>query len=106
MTDAKIPQCILHTAKIEQILTEISEIKAEMKEIKADEKEDRKQFWTAINQVRDSITGNGKVGLSVRVDRNTRFRRNLVKLLLALFTPLYGGLVLMLIKMAYDMINK
>jgi len=34
----------------------------------------------------------------VRVDRNTNFRRTLTKLLFALFTPLYGGLIVLLLK--------
>ena len=80
-----------HTALIEQVLTDIRELRREYRE-------DHKELWTAMNDLRESITGNGREGLSKQVDRNTSFRRNLTKWLWALFTPLYGGLVALLIK--------
>ena len=99
-------QCIMHTARIEQILQEIGEIKTDMREMKAENKNDRKEFYQALNHLRESITGNSNEGLAVRVDRNTQFRRNLSKLLWALFTPLYGALVIILIKLAMEVFNK
>ena len=99
-------QCVIHTARIEQILQEIGEIKTDMREMKAENKNDRKEFYQALNKLRESITGNDREGLAVRVDRNTQFRRNLSKLLWALFTPLYGGLIVMLIKLALDTFSK
>jgi len=44
------------------------------------------------------INGNGSEGMVVRIDRNTSFRKNINKALWVLFTPLYGGLVALLIK--------
>ena len=41
---------------------------------------------------------NHKEGLLVRVDRNTNFRKTITRLLWALFTPLYGGLIVLLLK--------
>jgi len=48
--------------------------------------------------LRESITGNGKAGILVRLDRNTNFRRTITRLLWALFSPLYGGLIVLLLK--------
>ena len=96
------PQCILHTAKIEQLLEDVQEIKDEIRAVKSDAKSERKELWAALTALRESITGNAKEGLTVRVDRNTQFRRNLSRLLWALFTPLYGGLIIILVKIVYD----
>lgn len=100
------PQCVLHTAKIEQLLEDIQEIKAEIRAEKSDAKSERKELWAALTALRESITGNSKEGLTVRVDRNTQFRRNISRLLLALFTPLYGGLIIILVKIAYDTFSR
>ena len=80
-----------HTALIEQVLADVRELRKELRD-------DRLELWTAINDLRESITGNSREGLSMRVDRNTRFRRTIVKLLWVLFTPLYGGLIALLLK--------
>ena len=95
-------QCALHTAKIEQLLEDVKEIKEDVKSVKSDSKTDRKELWDAFNSLRESITGNGREGLSVRVDRNTEFRKNISKLLWALFSPLYGGLIIILVKLITD----
>jgi len=100
------PQCILHTAKIEQLLEDVQEIKAEIRAEKSDAKSERKELWAALTALRESITGNSKEGLTVRVDRNTEFRKNLSKLLWALFTPLYGGMMVLLVKIFYDTFTK
>ena len=92
--------------KIELILQEIGEIKADVRDMKAESQNDRKEFWKAINELKESITGNSREGLVVRIDRNTQFRRNLSKLLWALFTPLYGGLIVMLVKLVLDTFGK
>ena len=76
---------------IKQILTDLRELRREYRE-------DHRELWEALNDLRESITGNNHDGLSMRVDRNTRFRRSIVKLLWALFTPLYGGLIALLLK--------
>lgn len=80
-----------HTALIEQVLTDVRELRREFKD-------DRRELWSAMNSLRESITGNTREGLVVRVDRNTNFRRTLTRLLWALFTPLYGGLIVLLLK--------
>ena len=100
------PQCILHTAKIEQLLEDVQEIKAEIRAEKSDAKSERKELWAALTALRESITGNHKEGFNVKVDRNTRFRRNLSRLLWALFTPLYGGMMVLLVKIFYDTFTK
>ena len=92
--------------KIELILQVIGEIKADVRDMKAESQNDHKEFWKAINELKESITGNSREGLVVRIDRNTQFRRNLSKLLWALFTPLYGGLIVMLVKLVLDTFGK
>jgi len=37
----------------------------------------------------------------VRVDRNTSFRKSVTKLLWVLFTPVYGGLIALVVKMLF-----
>ena len=95
-------QCVLHTAKIEQLLDDMKEIKEDIRSVKSEAKSDRQELWKSFNSLRESITGNSKEGLTVRVDRNTQFRNNLSKLLWALFTPLYGGLIIILVKLITD----
>ena len=83
---------------IEQVQADINEIKEDLREMRTGNKDEQKELWLAMNNLRESIIGNSKDGLLVRVDRNTNFRRTLTKLLLALFTPLYGGLIVLLLK--------
>jgi len=80
---------------IEQVLTDLRELRREFRE-------DRKELWTAMNDLRQSITGNGREGLSKQVDRNTSFRRNLIRWLWVLITPLYGGLIALLFKLVFE----
>jgi len=87
-----------YLALIEQVQTDLHEIKEDIREIRTGSKTDQKELWTAMNGLRESITGNGKSGLLVRVDRNTNFRKTITRLLWALFTPLYGGLIVLLLK--------
>ena len=82
-------------ALIEQVLTDLRELHREFRE-------DCKELWTAMNDLRQSITGNGREGLSKQVDRNTSFRRNLTKWLWVLITPLYGGLIALLFKLVFE----
>ena len=98
--------CGANQAKIEQVLTAVHELSGRIDKMHELHRSERKDFWEAINELRESITGNSKEGLTVRVDRNTQFRKNLSKLLWALFTPLYGGLIIMLIKLAFDTFGK
>ena len=86
-----LPVHCTQTGLIEQVLTDVRELRREFKD-------DRRELWSAMNSLRESITGNNREGLVVRVDRNTNFRRTLTKLLWALFTPLYGGLIVLLLK--------
>ena len=74
----------------------------DLRELRREFREDRRELWKAMNELRESITGNGREGLSKQVDRNTSFRKNLVKWLWALLAPLYGGLVAMLIKLIME----
>ena len=85
------PNVDSHAALIEQVLTDVRELRREVKD-------DRHELWEALNSLRESISGNSKEGLVVRVDRNTNFRKTLTRLLWALFTPLYGGLIVLLLK--------
>ena len=98
--------CGANQAKIEQVLSAVHELGGRIDKMHELHRSERKDFWEAINDLRESISGNDKEGLTVRVDRNTQFRRNLSKLLWALFTPLYGGLVAMIIKMLLDSFGK
>ncbi len=52
----------------------------------------------SIYNIYKILNGNGQTGLNVMVDRNTGFRRNINKLLWFLITPLYIGLVAIIIK--------
>jgi len=88
----------VHIAMIEQIQADLHDLKEDMREMRAGIKADQLQLWTAMNSLRDSITGNNKEGLVVRVDRNTNFRKTVIRLLWALFTPLYGALIVLLLK--------
>ena len=85
-------------ALIEQVQADLQDIKDDIREMRSGYKDDQKELWTALNGLRESIVGNGKDGLVVRVDRNTGFRRTITKLLWALFIPLYGGLISLLLK--------
>jgi len=87
-----------YLALIEQVQTDLSDIKEDIREIRSGSKTDRKELWSALKALHESIVGNGKDGLLVKVDRNTNFRKTLTRLLWALFTPLYGGLIVLLIK--------
>ena len=98
--------CGANQAKIEQVLSAVHELGGRIDKMHELHRSERKDFWEAVNELRESITGNSREGLKVRIDRNTQFRRNLSKLLWALFTPLYGGLVIMLIKLAIDTFSK
>lgn len=100
--DQQQPPCDLHTVMITQILEDIKEIKGDIRSIQAETKEDRREFYMAIGVLRESITGNGKEGLAVRVDRNTSFRKSMSKLLWVLFTPVYGGLIALLVKFLFN----
>ena len=104
MKDEKA-QCVLHTSKIEQLLDDMKEIKEDIRGVKSDAKSDRRELWKSFNSLRESITGNSKEGLTIRVDRNTQFRNNISKLLWALFTPLYGGMIIMIFKIIFDAFN-
>ena len=98
--------CGANQAKIDQVLSAVHELSGRIDKMHELHRSERKDFWDAINDLRESITGNDREGLIVRVDRNTQFRRNLSKLLWALFTPLYGGLVVMLIKLVLDVFKR
>ncbi|NQT35038.1 hypothetical protein HQ587_07605 [bacterium] len=88
----------VHIAMMKQIQADLLDLKEDMRELRAAIKADQKELWRALNGLRESITGNSREGLAVRVDRNTNFRRTLTKLLWALFTPLYGALIVLLLK--------
>ena len=104
LIDPKI--CGANQAKIEQVLSAVHELGVRIDKMHELHRNERKDFWEAINDLRESITGNSREGLKVRIDRNTQFRRNLSRLLWALFTPLYGGLIIMLIKLVLDTFGK
>jgi hypothetical protein len=58
----------------------------------------KSELWQALAELRESIIGNGRDGLKLQVDRNTNFRRNLTRLLWALFPPLYSALIFLLLQ--------
>ena len=74
-----------YIALVEQVQADLHDIKEDIREIRSGSKTDQKELWTALNGLRESITGNSKEGLLVRVDRNTNFRKSLTRLLWALF---------------------
>ena len=85
-------------ALVEQVQADLHEIKEDLREMRSGNKDDQKELWLAMNNLRESIVGNGQDGLLVRVDRNTGFRKTLNRILWALFTPLYAGLIALLLK--------
>ncbi|MBT7789377.1 MAG: hypothetical protein HN757_10935, partial [Calditrichaeota bacterium] len=89
-------------AMIEQVQTDLHDIKVDIREIRSGNKTDQAELWKALNALRESITGNSKDGLLIRVDRNTNFRKNITRLLWALFSPLYGGLIVLLLKTLFN----
>ena len=72
-----------YIALIEQVQADLHDIKEDIREIRSGSKSDQKELWNALNGLRESITGNSKEGLVVRVDRNTNFRKTLNRLLWA-----------------------
>jgi|GEM_PF-829044 len=98
---ASPPAGDLHTEMIRQILDDIKELRTDIRSMQSEAKSDRKEFYMALGVLRESITGNGKEGLAVRVDRNTSFRKSVTKLLWVLFTPVYGGLIALVVKMLF-----
>ncbi len=82
----------------ETLLEEIRDLRTDMRDLRKEMSGEQKTLWKALDGLRESIVGNGKIGLSKQVDRNTNFRKNVVKWLWFLFTPLYGGLIVLLTK--------
>ena len=80
------------------VQADLHDIKEDIREIRLGSKTDQTELWKAMKALQESIVGNGREGLVVRVDRNTNFRKNVVKLLWALFTPLYGSLIVLLLR--------
>jgi len=74
-----------YIALVEQVQTDLHDIKVDIREIRSGNKIDQKELWKALKALHESIVGNGKDGLLVRVDRNTNFRKNITRLLWALF---------------------
>jgi len=74
-----------YIALVEQVQTDLHDIKVDIREIRSGNKIDQKELWKALEALHESIVGNGKDGLLVRVDRNTNFRKNITRLLWALF---------------------
>ena len=98
--------CGANQAKIEQVLAAVHELGKRIDRMHELQRSEQKEFWEAINGLRESITGNDREGLTVRIDRNTQFRQSLSKMLWALFTPLYGGLIILLVKTLTDTFGK
>jgi len=91
-----------YIALIEQVQADLHDIKEDIREIRSGSKTDQKELWKALKALQESIVGNGKDGLLVKVDRNTNFRRNITRLLWALFSPLYAALLLLLLKTLFN----
>jgi hypothetical protein len=94
--------CEIHTAKIEQIFLRLEDLREDLKTMHQEDKDEHEKIWTALDGLKESIVGNGREGLKIQVDRNTNFRKNLIKLLWALFTPLYAGLITIILKIIFN----
>ena len=95
--------CGANQAKIEQVLSAVHELSGRIDKMHELHRIERKDFWEAINGIKESITGtDGKKGLSHAVDRNTCFRQNLSKWLWALFAPLYIGLITLIVNLIFE----
>ena len=93
-------------AKVEQVLSAVKELSERIDKMHELHRSERKDFWEAINDLRESITGNSKEGLRMQIDRNTRSRQKLSRWLILLFAPFYGGLIALIIKMAFALYQK
>ncbi len=102
--DPKI--CGANQAKIEQVLIGVNELSIRIDKMHELHRGERKDFYKAITGIPESITGNSRDGLTVRIDRNTRFRQELNRWLILLFAPLYGGLIALIVKMVFDLIKR
>ncbi len=91
--------CQYHLAKVEQIVQQLQDLKESIQTVQTEAKEERKEVHAALKELNDAIKGNGKEGLVVQMDRNTNFRLMMTKLLWVLFTPLYGGLIALVINL-------
>ncbi len=87
-----------YLALIEQVQADLHDIKEDIREIRSGNKTDQKELWLALKALHESVVGNGKDGILVRLDRNTNFRKTITRLLWALFSPMYGGLIVLLLK--------
>ena len=96
------PSVEAYIALIEQVQTDLHDTKEDIREIRSGSKTDQKELWKALKALQESIVGNGKDGLLVKVDRNTNFRKNLTRILWALFSPLYATLLLLLLKTLFN----
>jgi len=94
--------CEIHTAKIEQIFLRLEDLREDLKTMHQEDKDEHEKIWNALGELRESVVGNGKEGLKIQVDRNTNFRQNITKLLWALFTPLYAGLITIILKLIFN----
>ena len=93
-------------AKVEQVLSAVKELSGRIDKMHELHRSERKDFWEAINELRESITGNSKEGLRMQIDRNTRSRQKLSRWLILLFAPFYGGLIALIVKMAFELYQK
>ena len=68
-----------YIALIEQVQADLHDIKEDIREIRSGSKDDQKELWTALNGLRESITGNTKEGmLFAWIATRTSGRRSLV----------------------------
>ena len=65
--------------------------------------EQQKLMSEKVNDLYETINGNGGKGLKIDIDRNTQFRKGLTKALWFLLTSLYAGMIAMLIKAIMEM---
>ncbi len=61
-----------------------------------------KDIWKAIQKIDATLHGNGNLGLKIENDRNTNFRKAISKSLWFIITPLYLGLISIIIKVILE----
>ena len=55
-------------------------------------------IYTKVNQIHETIFGNGQTGLKVKVDRNTMFRKFVIWIVAAMFVAFATAMATGLIK--------
>jgi len=74
--------CEIHTAKIEQIFLRLEDLREDLKAMHQEDKNEHEKLWHALDELKESILGNGREGLKIQVDRNIGLHKTVLYFLL------------------------